>query len=58
MPGLALVVAEAGNAVRTLARWMMACGNTLVVPLVSLVGDALLASKYPHMDQDHDAGAR
>ena len=42
---------EAKLARQTLARWMVMCGNTLVVPLINLLRDELLASEYLHMDE-------
>lgn len=42
---------EAKLARQTLARWMVTCGNTLVVPLINLLRDELLASEYLHMDE-------
>ena len=36
---------------QTLARWMVRCGNELVVPLINLLRDELLGGDYIHMDE-------
>jgi len=36
---------------QTLARWMVRCGNELVVPLINLLREQLLEAPYIHMDE-------